>query len=158
MLVTANSSVIACNQESKSSPNNVSQPQGDNTKLSDSETKKIPLRAAIAKNNLGLIPIETQPKPKAEAFIDIDQIFDLTPQILKRLVELNGKETIDFNPFDLAVAQPILINKFGDMKTTVTVLDRSPIYTGTVELYFSIAIGNEHLIRQTNLGTYRESQ
>jgi len=58
----------------------------------------------------------------------------------------------------LAIAKPILINKFGDMKTTITVLDRSLTHTGSIDVYFSVIIGSKHLIRQTHLGIYGQDQ
>jgi len=141
MLVTTSSSVIACNQATKSIPE-------DNRTL---------LRVAITNNSLGLIQTETPPK-KIE-LIKMAQPVDLAPYILERLVELNGgKEAIEFNLLDLVVAQPILINNFGDMKTTITVLDRSETHTGSVDVYFSIVIDNEALILQPDLGIFNESQ
>jgi len=160
LFVTSSSSVISCSQNTK----NVSDKQQSETENDENDSDKMPLRAAIANNNLGLIKIGSQPnydsesQPDQKEFIETDWTFNLTPQILKRLVALNGQEAITFNPFDLVIAKPILINKFGDMKTTITVLDRSLTHTGSVDVYFSVIIGSKHLIRQTHLGIYGQDQ
>jgi len=141
MLASTSSTVVACNQEVKKV----------------SEDNRTLLRVAITNNSLGLIKTDLQLEI-IEA-VEAEQTPNLAPYILERLVELNGgSEGIEFDLLDLTVAQPILINKFGDMKTTITVLDRSLTHTGSVDVYFSLAIGNEELIRQTNLGIFDTGQ
>jgi len=141
MLASTSSTVVACNQKVKKV----------------SEDNRTLLRVAITNNSLGLIKTDLQLEI-IEA-VEEEQTPNLAPYILERLVELNGgSEAIEFDLLDLTVAQPTLINKFGDMKTTITVLDRSLTHTGSVDVYFSLAIGNEHLIRQTNLGIFDTGQ
>jgi hypothetical protein len=149
VFVTTSSTIISCGiQQTKKLPDEGQEP--------NPEAKKINLRAAIAHNNLGLIQMESP--PTMEPFVDFDLMLDLTPHILKRLVEVNGQEKITFNPFELAVDEPTLINKFGDMKTTLRVLNRSQTHEGSAEVYFSIQLGNDKLIRQTNLGEFDEAE
>jgi len=74
LFVTSSSSVISCSQNTK----NVPDKQQSETEIDENDSDKIPLRAAIANNNLGLIKIGSQPnydsesQPDQKEFIETD--------------------------------------------------------------------------------------
>jgi len=143
MLATTSSTVIACNH------------------------RKTPLRAVLPKTELDFLHVESTKRPEGEIPEDIlEEIPEQKPQegeqlevtydfswpIIKRLLEINQKNKI--NPFELYVNRPTLMNKMGDMKATVAVLDSSKTYEGQIEVTFKVDIDTTFLIRETNLGEF----